>query len=153
MKKKEFIKRYGKVAYEKMQAQNRAWQEEHPEQAKAATTKWQEEHPDQMTATHHEQNRKGGSHYEKWLKYKQTGLPGERNRIRMMHGREWRQYKSIIAPHSQIHHEWVPGTSEYNGVALVEKDQHMHGFVDVIEIPEGKITRLTEEAIREGMCK
>jgi len=32
-------------------------------------------------------------------------------------------------------------------LALVEKDQHMRGIIDVIEVLEGKITLLTEEAI------
>lgn len=56
--------------------------------------------------------------------------------------------EAIIAPDSQLHHEWVPETCEYRGVALVEAEQHMHGFVDVIV--DGEITRLTEEQIRNG---
>ena len=66
-----------------------------------------------------------------------------------MHGNLWRKYKNIIAPESQIHHEWIPGTANYRGVALVEADQHMHGIVDVIEILEGKITLLTEDKVKE----
>jgi hypothetical protein len=87
------------------------------------------------------------------LEYNRTGIPGEKTRIRYKHGREWKPYKDIIAPDSQIHHEWVPETAEYRGVALVEKDAHMHGFVDVIEILDGEITLLTEEEVKMGERK
>lgn len=133
MKKREFIERYGKVAYEKVLTHGRDWHENHPDKAAAA---------------HMEQNRKGGSHYKKTLENNRIGLRGERGRIRLKHRNAYRQYKNIIAPDSQIHHQWVPGTSDYDGVALVEKDQHMRGFVDVIRILEGDITVFTEEELR-----
>lgn len=79
-----------------------------------------------------------------------TGIQGDKNKIRMKHAHQYKPYKMIIALESQIHHEWVPDTPEYRGVALVEKDQHMHGFVDVIEILDGKITLLTEEEVKRG---
>jgi len=165
MKKEDIIARGGEAAWEKHLAQCRGyykahreqekarvkkWKEEHREQAKAAVKKWQEEHQEQVIANHQEGNRKGGRSYAKHLEYTQTGIPGERHKIRTKHGREWKRYKNIIAPESQIHHEWVPKTAKYRGVALVEKDQHMHGIVDVIEILEGKITLLTEEEVRKG---
>ena len=31
---------------------------------------------------------------------------------------------------------------------VVEKDQHIHGFIDVIQILEGEITLFTEEEIK-----
>jgi hypothetical protein len=71
----------------------------------------------------------------------------------MKHAHQYKPYKDSIAPDSQIHHEWVPETAEYRGVALVEAEQHMHGFVDVIEILAGKITLLTEEEIKNGKKK
>ena len=76
------------------------------------------------------------------------GIPHEKELIRQKHSRKWTLYKKIIAPESQQHHQWLPGTADYIGVALVEKDQHMHGYIDVIQILEGEITLFTEEEIR-----
>jgi hypothetical protein len=96
-----------------------------------------------------EQFRKGGKYYEKWLELDRTGLRGERNKVRGRHQKRWRDYKKIIAPGSQLHHQWQPGTAEYDGVALVERDQHMHGIIKVIQILKGVITVFTEKEIRE----
>jgi exonuclease VII large subunit len=162
MKKEEYIERYGEEAYEKILEQKQAYhkanketdnarskkyREEHPEQVKARNKKYNEEHPEQVKTNAQEQDRKGGKRYEKHLEYQHTGLQGDRNRIRNKHNKQYKPYKDIIAPASQIHHEWVPDTSEYRGVALVEKDQHMHGIVDVIEILDGEITLRTEEEV------
>ena len=179
MKKEELIERYGEAAYEKKLEQTRAWnkahraemrasdkkykkkhpevskkyREEHREEAKAATKEHREENPEKVKLYHQEQSRKGGKHYDKMLEYKRTGLQGERNRIRMNHAYKYHPYKAIIAPDSQLHHEWVPETAEYRGVALVETDAHRHGFVDVIEILDGEITLLTEEEVKMGKKK
>ena len=164
MNKEERIAKYGEAAYKKKLEQVRAWQEEHKEEEKAYSKKYYKEHkeeenarskkyreknPEQVVANGQEQGRRGGKHYAKKLKYEHTGLQGARNRIRYKHGREWKPYKDIIAPDSQIHHEWVPDTAEYRGIALVEAEQHMHGIIDVIEILDGKITLLTEEQVRK----
>lgn len=133
MKKEETIERFGEAAYEKQLGQHRVWHEEHPEE---------------VLASNREANRKGGKRYEKNLIYQRTGLRGARNSIRTNHAMQYRPFKKIIAPDSQIHHQWVPETSEYTGVALVEANQHMHGFIDVIEILEGKINVFTEKEIR-----
>ena len=135
MKKEDFIRRYGEEAYGKNLQQAREWGEKHPEQA---------------TANSKEQCCKGGKRYEHRLKYDSIGLRHDRNVIRHKHRGSYRPYKRIIAPDSVLHHEWAPETADYKGVALVEKDQHMHGFVDVIQILEGEITLLTEEEIRRG---
>ena len=135
MKKEEFIKRYGKEAYEKWRQQKREWGRKHPEVTKT---------------NHRREHRKGGENYERHLKYKITGLPHERELVRGKHQRYWAPYKQIIAQNSQIHHEWIPETANYRGVALVEKDQHMHGFIDVIQILEGEITLLREGEVRIG---
>ena len=156
MKKEEIIAKYGEAAYETILAQRRAYhkahkeEEEYREKANAAAKKYVEENPEKIKANQHEANRKGGKRYARKLEYITTGLQGERNKIRYKHGNQYRPYKQIIAPDSQIHHEWVPNMSDYRGVALVEADQHMHGFVDVIEILEGKITLLTEEEVKRG---
>ena len=153
MKKEEFIKRYGEGAYEKRLEQTRQWEEANPDKVLEQIHKWREANPEKVEAQNHERNRKGGRHYVKKLKYMTTGLQGERNKIRVNHAYKWRPYKNIIAPDSQIHHEWLPGSAEYRGVALVEKDQHMHGFVDVIKILNGKITLLTEEEVKEDLAE
>jgi uncharacterized protein YaaR (DUF327 family) len=149
MNKEEIIERYGEEAWQKILERDRARYKANKEQEKARSKKWKEKHQEQVIAQNQEQNRKGGKRYDKKLEELRTGLQGERNRIRTKHAREYRPYKNIIAPDSQIHHEWIPKTDEYKGVALVEKDAHMHGFIDVIQILDGKITLLTEEEIKK----
>ena len=149
MNKEEFIGRYGEEAYAKKQAQSDAWNKTHPKERAVAQKAYSESHPEEVVAATREQTNKGGKYYDKKLVYDHTGLPGEKSVVRVNHARQWRPYKRIIAPWSQIHHEWIPGTADYRGVALVEKDQHIHGFIDVIEIMEGKITLLTEAEVKE----
>lgn len=149
MIKEERIKRYGEAAYKKRSQQSRAWNAYHPKEIAAVTRAWREANQDKVKANHQESSRKGGKHYEKKLIYQTTGLQGERNKIRATHGRKYRSFKQIIAPGSQIHHEWVPETSEYMGVALVETQPHRYGIIDVIQILEGKITLLSEKEIRK----
>lgn len=143
-KKGEYIKRYGEASWRRILAGNRKWREAHPKYEKS----WREAHPGKVTAHVHERSRKGGKHYEEKLLYDHMGLQGLRNRLRSFHNRRWSEYKKIIAPESQIHHEWIPGTSRCDGVALVEANQHRYGIIDVIQILDGKITLLTEEGVR-----
>ena len=165
MKKEEYIKRHGIKAYEKKLQQTRdwgkwhrkekkdnsqKWAKTHPEESREIKRLWKRNHPDKVKEGRDEYTRKGGKHYESQLKYFSKGVPHERKLVRGKHGRLYTPYKKIIAPDSQIHHEWIPETGNYKGVALVEKDQHMHGFIDVIQILEGKLTLFTEEEIR--MC-
>ena len=133
MKKEERIEKYGEEAYKKLEQQSWDWGKNHPKERREAN---------------HESNRKGGKYYEKKLKYFSTGLPRERNIVRQRHGHLYRPYKKIIAPDSQVHHEWIPETANYRGVALVEKEQHQYGYINVIQILEGGITLLTEEEIK-----
>lgn len=145
MKKGDFIEKYGKEAYAHQLVQNRA-----------SAKVWRGRNPDKVIerarAYAKELSRKGGKFYERHQVYKQTGISGEKERVRKIHGNCWRLYKRIIAPDSQLHHEWIEGTAGYTGMALVEADAHMHGIIDVIEILKGKITLLTEEEVRKG-CK
>ena len=135
MKKEEIIRRYGEEEYRGRLENNRQWQAVNPERVKV---------------NNQESCQKGGKHYEATLKWHTTGLSGEREKVRKRHGYRYRQYKKIIAPDSQLHHEWIPETANYRGMALVEADQHMHGFIDVIQILEGKITVFTEAEIKIG---
>ena len=122
MNKEEHIEKYGEEAYKTRLKQTETWIKTH--------------------------NRKGGANYPKLMLYHMTGLQYARRLIRNKHGLRWKPFKQIIAPESQIHHEWIPGTADYTGVALVETDQHIHGFIDVIQILEGEITLFTEAEIR-----
>ena len=149
VKKDEIIERYGKEAYVHWLMQNRARRAECSDERKASDKKWRGEHPEEVRANHQEQCRKGGKYYDNVQRYQRTGLQGERNLIRAGHRYFWSSYKRIIAPGSVLHHEWIPETSNYSGVALVERDAHIHGIIDVIKILKGKITLLTEEEIRE----
>jgi hypothetical protein len=151
VKKSECIAKYGKEAWRKQLAQSRAWQKAHREEDNARSKKYREEHPEEVRVDNQESYRKGGKRYNKTLEYKRTGIPGEKNRIRMKHARLYKPYKAIIAPDSQIHHEWVPETSDYRGVALVEANPHRYGIIDVIQIVDGEITLLTEEEIKKGV--
>ena len=135
MNTEEYIKRYGIDAFEKMRQQGRDWYKAHPEEVKALGR---------------EIGRKGGKYYEQHRQHQMTGIPHEKEVVRCKHKNKWTPYKRIIAPDSQMHHEWIPNTADYRGVALVEKNQHQHGYIDVIQILEGEITLLTEEEIRRG---
>lgn len=132
--KEEFIARYGEAAWARLLTRNRRWQEANPEK---------------VESIRRDQCRKGGKRYQKRLEYESSGLTGERNKVRRKHRHIWEEYKKIIAPDSQIHHEWIPETPNYKGVALVETDQHMHGIIKVIQILEGAIKVFTEREIQE----
>ena len=124
------------------------WCLNHPEERKRRSREWALKHPEKVKANNHEMCHKGGKYYEQRLKYDSAGIRHERNLVRSKHKQRYRPYKKIIAPDSVLHHEWLPNTANYQGVALVEKDQHQHGFIDVIQILEGEITLLTEEEIQ-----
>ena len=134
----ELVERCGVDSYENHKRRNRHWRKENPEKTKGFYTK-----------ANIESGRKGGKYYQKRLKYNRTGLPGMRTRVRVKDARRYRKYKSIVAPESQVHHQWRPGSADYDCVALVEKNQHQYGIIDVIEVLEGVITLFTEKAIRE----
>ena len=154
MKKEEFIKRYGEKGYEKKQEYNKQWGARNRDKQLKSNRRWVATHPDKAKAhsqvASQECTRKGGKYYEKTLQYHRTGLQGGRKVIRNKHGHLYRPYKQIIAPDSVLHHEWIPETANYTGVALVETDQHQYGYIDVIQILEGEITLLTEDEIRNG---
>ena len=132
--KDDYIAKYGQDAYDRKSLWNRNWSEANPELVKIR---------------HQRRGRKGGEHYQKQLRYFHTGLQGKRNVVRGTHARRYREYKKIIAPDSQLHHQWRRESAGYDCVALVEKNQHMHGVIDVIRVLEGEVTLFTEKAIRE----
>lgn len=133
MKKEEFIEKHSEEEYESY---------------RDYITGWKKSHLTLVQANAREQNRKGGKFYKEKKEYKMTGIQHIKEIIRNKYRNRWKQFKQIIAPESQIHHEWLPGTADYRGVALVEKDQHLQGFIDVIQILEGRITLFTEAEIR-----
>ena len=162
--KDSYIVAHGEEAYAKRLERRKKWganlpggekqrsqerRDANPDQSREYDRAWNEKNPEKIKEKGRKISRKGGAYYKKKQKYKQTGIPGERERIRMRDGNKWRLYKKIIAPEAQLHHQWIPGTAEYTGLALVEADQHMYGFIDAIQILEGEITLLTEKEIRE----
>lgn len=147
MNKKEFIKRRGIVAYKRKLQLNKDWRVQHRKAHNTQKKEWCEANPEKVKVHNQERGRKGGKHYLKHLKYKTTGIQGERNHIRNKHWYIYHSFKQIIAPDSQIHHEWVPNTADFRGVALVEKDSHQYGIIDVILILEGEITLFRENEI------
>ena len=150
MKKREYIRRYGKVAWEKHLEASKQWRLANPERQRELQKQWEKANPEKVKVNSHEANRKGGKHYGKNLIKSRIGLRGKRGGIRRKHRKTYFPYKNVIDPKSltQIHHQWIPGTADHIGVALVEKGQHMHGVIDVIEILEGEITLLTEAEIQ-----
>ena len=155
MKKEEFIKKHGEKAYlEKLKqdrGRKRKGKQNDTEGAKERKRLWRLNNPEKVKASNrkgsHEKNC-GGKYYEHRLKYDSEGLRHDRNLIRVKHRDSYRSYKQIIAPDSQIHHEWIPESANFRGAALVEKDQHLHGVIDVIQILEGEITLFLETEIR-----
>ena len=150
MKKSECMKQYGEEAWKRRLEQGREYNKAHREEAKEYNRNYREQHPEETAARSQELSRKGGKYYDRHQEYQHTGVQGARTKIRNRHGNQYKPFKDIIAPTSQIHHEWVPESAEYRGVALVEKDQHQYGIIDVIEILDGKITLLTEEEVKRG---
>ena len=147
MNKEERIKRYGEAAYEKMLKQSRDWQVANPKKQKERLRLWKAANPDKVVTANHEASRKGGKFYEHTLIYNSTGLQGKRNIIRNMHRRLYHVTKEAT-PNSVFHHEWIPGTTKYRGVALVEKEAHQKRIIKVIKVLEGKITIFTEKEIK-----
>lgn len=176
MKKEEIIARYGEERYKKQLEQSKSWnvkhrnlcniasqkwrkgnpkkigewKNKHPRSSTVAMRIWRKRYPVKAKIAHNKCNRKGGKYYERKKEYNATGVQGERNKIRGKHGRVWRRYKRIIAPASELHHEWGIGTSEYAGLALVERNAHRYGMIKVIEILEGEITLFSEKEKRRG---
>lgn len=160
--KDSYIAKHGQEAYNRKLKQRRAWGDSLPggekqrsreryytdlEKSREYYRGYNRNHPEKVREQGRQVSRKGGKYYEKKLIYKQTGIAGERERVRMRHGYYWRPFKKIIAPRSVLHHEWIPGTAQYRGLALVERDAHRYGKINVIRILSGEITLLTEKDI------
>ena len=145
MKKRDFVRRYGEEAWAKKQEQSRRWNAANPIKHADGVKRSHAANPDKHRRRVKQWKRANPDKVKSFnQKYFSTGLPHSRKLVRMKHGNQYRAYKQIIAPDSQIHHEWIPNTANFRGVALVEKDQHQHGVIDVIQILEGDITLLEE---------
>lgn len=59
----------------------------------------------------------------------------DRNKIRQAHNAKWGRSKNL-----DCHHEWIGDTAEYTGAALVEREAHRHGRINVVVILKGAIT-------------
>ena len=162
MNKEERVKRYGAAAYERRSQQSRDWEKTHreehnasnlkwvmanPTKAKLSNQKWCAANPDKVKARDQEYRRKGGKYFESTLKYNTTELRRERNSIRERHRREYCHIKGAT-PNSVLHHEWIPGTSKYRGVVLVDKELHQRGIIKVIKLLEGEVTLFLEKEVK-----
>lgn len=145
--KEDYTRRHGEEAYKEKKRRNKEKYWADPKRNNEMCKEWREANPDIVRANSRQQCNKGGKYYGKTLEYNNTGLRCERNRVRGRHAYHYHPYKKIIAPDSELHHQWIPGTADYIGVALVEKDQHQHGIIDVIQILEGEITLFTEAEV------
>lgn len=148
-RKADYIARHGEEAYEKIKKLALETYYNNRSERQAQHRIWCKNNHLKVLEANRQRGRKGGKYYEKHLRDSQTGLRGDRNKIRCKDRRRWRKYKNFIAPDSQLHHQWVPNTAEYTGLALVEANPHRYGIIDVIQILDGKITLLTEKEICE----
>ena len=155
MKKEEYIRRYGIVAYDKRLQQSRDWNKAHPEYEKkyheehkkernTRSKQWSAEYPEQVKAHHQEANRKGGKRYEQKRAYMMQGLQHEKGLIRVRDNRRFRTEIEAAGPNYVLHHEWIPGTAKYRGVALVNEEKHQRGIIEVYKVLKGEITLFTE---------
>jgi len=135
MKKTETIRRRGLKAYERDLSLSKIWARSNPERTREYARR---------------RNRPGGKYYMSVLRKNTEGLRHERANRRGRDGAKYRHFKKFIDPlgQTQVHHSWYVASAECEGVALVEKNQHQHGFIDVIEILEGEITVFTEQELR-----
>jgi len=85
------------------------------------------------------QSRKGGKYYEHMLQYERIGLRRERKIVRNRHRLRWNKHKGNWFTETEIHHEWLEGTANYRGIAIVDKTEHQHGIINPIEILEGTV--------------
>jgi len=127
----------------KLAQATRRWYLNHKSETIQRSKIWREKNPEKSKAIKR-RSRKNHPHYEK------SPLRRGRNLIRKNHQRRYRPFKLIVAPDSQIHHEWVPNSTTYRGVALVEGRRHRYGFIDVIGILDGEITLFSEKEIGAG---
>lgn len=148
MKKEESIRRYGEEKWETRLESSRRRYRKNYDRRTITIQMWKDANRNKIKEISREYSHKDGKGYARTRQYERTGVRAERNKVRSAHRYLYRQYKQIIASESQLHHQWLPGTANYRGVALVEKDQHLHGFIDVIRILEGEITLLTEAEIQ-----
>ena len=138
MKKDGRIKQWGAEAYKRELALSKIWKKKNPEKTKRYAA---------------ERNRVGGKHYLEARRKNMEGLRHERAKRRSRDAKKYHLYKKVIDPTglTQVHHSWYSNSVECEGLALVEKDQHQHGYIKVIQILEGEITLFTEEFLRGGV--
>ena len=153
MNKEEFIRKYGEEAYEakvRRRRESRKSRQGYKNEL-AGSAIWWSKNLEKIEEYAKGRNRPGGIYYDEILRKNKEGLRHERAKRRGRDGHKYREYKQIIDPEglSQVHHSWYRGSAECSGIALVEKSQHQHGYIDVIQILEGEITLFTEAEIRE----
>ena len=136
--RRDYHKQYHAIHREERNESSRKYHSEHREESNIRSKGWYKGNPEKVEENRKKQ-RKGGIYYEKKLRADQTGLRGERNRIRKKHAKRWRKYKGNWLTETQIHHEWIEGTAEYQGIAIVDKMEHQYGIINPIVILEGVV--------------
>jgi hypothetical protein len=136
MKKEEFIRKKGTAAWEAQLAKSRRTQlRNRVNKAREAQEEFQKLHYSEQQEILRDMWKKREGHYSR------SGLPqnitAARNKIRQAHCAKW---PSDVLDH---HHEWIEDTAEYTGVALVEREAHRHGIINVVTLLEGVITNFS----------
>lgn len=134
MKKEEIIKQYGIEEYQRQLEDN-----------KERTATWSRNNIKKVEEAKRERMNKGGKYYQNILKYNRSGIQKSRRKIRNRDARRWKKYKGNWLTETEIHHCWIPGTAQYNGIALVDKMEHQHRIINPIEILEGIIILMEAE--------
>lgn len=140
--KEDYIAEFGAEEYARML--EREWYGEDSESQRKYHKEWPRQHYGRLQEDKKHRGRRGTIYYDSVRAYQRTGVQGERNKVRALHAHRWRKYKTIIAPNSELHHQWLPGSADYTGLAIVETNTHRYGKINVIEILEGEITLLRE---------
>ena len=83
------------------------WHAHHRKETNTCERAWAKRNPGKIKTYDRETSHKGGKYYEKHKLAHKEGLPGEKERVRGKHQRMWTPFKRIIAPESQLHHQWV----------------------------------------------
>lgn len=132
MKKEEYIQKNGLAAWEARLARNRRMQKRNRiDKALAVQDEFQKLDPSEQQEFLRDMWKKREGHYSR------SGLPqnivAARNTIRHVHRSKWG------VEGLDVHHDWVGDTAEYTGVALVEREEHQRGIINVVAILDGEI--------------
>lgn len=116
-----------------------------PEKVKKLKRKGDVANPAKVRGYSLDQSTKGGKGYLKMRAYSQQPVPNARHRVRARHETKYRGIKLLLESFFeglklQLRHQWLSGTAEYTGLALVDTERHQRGIISVVYPLEGVIT-------------